>query len=55
MSEQSPNPLETADSPNHRNHLDELSTRQNRAPMALLEPPVFAEDSGSVQPPRPVR
>jgi hypothetical protein len=42
MSEQSPNPLETANSPNHGNHLNGLSTRQNRALMALLESPSIA-------------
>ena len=39
MSEYSRNPLKTADSPNHGNHLSGLSTRQDRAIPALLEPP----------------
>ena len=39
MSEYSRNPLKTADSPNHGNRLNGLSTRQDRAISALLEPP----------------
>ena len=37
MSEYSHNPLMSADSSNHGNHLNGLSTRQNRAVMALLD------------------
>jgi len=39
MSEYSHNPLETADSSNRGNHLNGLTTRQDRALMALLEAP----------------
>ena len=39
ISQLSQNPLKTADSPNHGNHLNGLSTRQDRALMALLESP----------------
>jgi hypothetical protein len=42
MSEQYHNPLKTADIPNHGNHLNGLSTRQDRAPMALLDSPSTA-------------
>ena len=39
MGEYSHNPLKTADSSNHGNNLNGLSTRQDRALMALLESP----------------
>ena len=39
MSEYSHNPLKTADSSKHGNHLNGLSTRQDRALMALVESP----------------
>jgi hypothetical protein len=55
MSEHSLDPLETADSSNHGNHLDGLCPRQNRALIALLAPPVFTEDSVWLRPPRPFR
>ena len=42
MSEYSHNPLKTADSPNHGNHLNGLTTRQDRAIAALLESPSIA-------------
>ena len=42
MGEQYHNPLETADIPNHGNHLSGPSTRQDRALMALLDSPSIA-------------
>ena len=39
MSEYSHNPLISADSANHGNHQNGLTTRQNRALMALLDSP----------------
>ena len=42
MSEYSHNPLKTADSPNHGNHLNGLTTRQDRAIAALLKSPSIA-------------
>ena len=41
MSEHCQNPLISADSDDHGNHLNGLTTRHDRALMALLEPPLI--------------